>query len=157
MINLHKNCKAYLCNQGGTVSLLLSRLSCQILSLTKHSITLITAYIPTHLIVEANYLSWGWLLPEWHLLPHIAQATFQLWGLPEVDLLASSCTTQCQQFYILETPLSLGSLGLNTFNHPWMYQVSYVSPHALVPLVLFKFLAGHVTGQFRLLILVAPC
>ena len=52
--------KAYLCNQGGTVSPCLSRLACQILSLTdKHSITLILAYIPTHLNVEADYLSWG--------------------------------------------------------------------------------------------------
>ena len=50
--------KAYLCNQGGTVSLFLSRLACQILSMTnKHGITL-PAYIPTHLNVEADYLSW---------------------------------------------------------------------------------------------------
>ena len=40
--------KAYLCNQGGTVSPFLSRLACWILSLTnKHGITLIPAYIPT--------------------------------------------------------------------------------------------------------------
>ena len=51
--------KAYLCNQGGTVSPFLSRLACQILSLTdKHGIILISAYIPTHLNVEADYLSW---------------------------------------------------------------------------------------------------
>ena len=39
-------------------------------------------------------LSWGQLLLEWHLLPQMAQAAFHLWGLPEVDLLAYSCTTQ---------------------------------------------------------------
>ena len=50
--------KAYLCNQGSTVSPILSRLACWILSLTdKHGITLIPAYIPTHPNVEANYLS----------------------------------------------------------------------------------------------------
>ena len=50
--------KAYLCNQGGTVSPFLSRLACWILSLTnKHGITLIPAYIPTHLNVEADFLS----------------------------------------------------------------------------------------------------
>ena len=86
--------KAYLCNQGGIVSPFLSRLACQILSLSgKHSITLIPAYIPTHLGMEANYLSWDWMLPEWHPLPQVAQAAFHLWGLPEVDLLASSHTT----------------------------------------------------------------
>ena len=56
--------KAYLCNQGGTVSPFLSRLACQILSLTdKHGITLVPAYIPTDLNVEADYLSWDWLFP----------------------------------------------------------------------------------------------
>ena len=67
--------KAYLCNQGGKMSPFPSRLACWILSLTdKHGITLIPAYIPTHLNVEANYLSRDWLLLEWHLLPWVAQA-----------------------------------------------------------------------------------
>ena len=57
--------KAYLCNQGGTVSPFLSRLAYWILSLTdKHGITLIPAYIPTHLYVEADYLSQHQLLPD---------------------------------------------------------------------------------------------
>ena len=92
--------KAYLCNQGGTASPFLSRLACWILSLTnKHGITLIHAYIPTHLNVEAYYLSQDWLLLEWHLLPHVAHVAFHLWGLPEVDLLASFCSTQCQHYF----------------------------------------------------------
>ena len=54
--------------------------------------------------------------------------------------------------------LPLWTLGLNAFNHPWTFQVSYVFPPlALVPLVLSKFLAEHVNGQLRHLILVAPC
>ena len=151
--------KAYLCNQGGTVSPFLSRLACQILSLTdKHGITLLPAYIPTHLSVEADFLSWDQMLPEWHLLPQVAQAAFHLWGLPEVDLLASSRSTQCQHYFTLETPLPLGALGLNAFSHPWKFQVSYVfTPLALVPLVLSKFLAEHVNSQLRHLLLVAPC
>ena len=151
--------KAYLCNQGGTVSPFLSRLACQILSLTnKHGITLLPAYIPTHLNVEAGFLCRVWMLLEWHLLPQVAQAAFQLWGLPEVDLLASSHSTQCQHYFTLETPLPLGALGLNAFIHPWKFQVSYVFPPlALVPLVLSKFLAEHVNSQLRHLFLVAPC
>ena len=86
MVALHlDNCtaKANLCNHGGMVYPFPSRLD-------KHSITLIPTYILTHLNVEANYLSWGQLLPEWHLPPHMAQAAIHLWVLPEVDLLASS-------------------------------------------------------------------
>ena len=141
--------KTYLCNQGGTVSPFLSRLTCQILSLTnKHGITLLPAYIPTHLNVEADFLSQDWLLLEWHLLPQVAQAAFCLWGLLEVDLLASSHSTQCQHYFTLETPLPLGALGLNAFSHPWNFQVSYVFlPLALVPLVLSRFLAEHVNGE----------
>ena len=142
----NSSAKAYLCNQGGTVSPFLSRLACQILSLTdKHGITLLPAYIPTHLNVEADFLSWDRLLLECHLLPQVAQAVFCLWGLPEVDLLASFRSTQCQHYFTLETPLPVGALGLNAFSHPWNFQVSYVfPPPALVPLVLAKFLAEHV-------------
>ena len=133
--------KAYLWNQGGTVYPFLSRLACQILSLTyKHGITLLPAYIPTHLNVEADFLSWDQMLPEWNLLPQVAQAAFHLWGLPEVIFLASSHSTQCQHYFTLETPLPVGALVLNAFSHPWNCQVSYVFPPlALVPLVLSKF------------------
>ena len=130
--------KAYLCYQVDTVSPILSRLACQVLSLTdKHGIALIPAYIPTHLNVDANYLSWDWMLPEWHLLPQMAEAAFHLWVPPEVDLLASSHSTQCWHYYTLECPLPLWA-----FNHPWTFQVSYMFPaRALVPVVLSKFLA----------------
>ena len=73
VVGLHldnSNVKAYLYNQGGTVSPFLSRLACWILSLTdKHGITLLPAYIPTHFNVEASYLSQDWMLLEWYLLP----------------------------------------------------------------------------------------
>ena len=92
------------------------RLVCQILSLTdKHNISLIPTYIPSHLNVEASYLSWGHLLPEWQLLPHIANMAFNLWGLSEVDLLVYSDSTLCQHYYSLETPLPPGGLGVECF------------------------------------------
>ena len=107
---------------------------------------------------ERQLYTGGSLVPEWHLLLFIAQATFQLWGQPEVDLLTSSYTNQHQHYYTLENPLPLAALRFNTFRHPWTYQESYVfPPSALVPLVMSMLLAEHVTGQFRLLSLVAPC
>ena len=88
----------------------------------------------------------------------MAHAVFHLWCLPELDLLASPLSTLCQHYFTLETPLPLGALGLNTFSHPWIFQVSYVFPPlALVPLVLSTFLVEHVNSQLRCLILVAPC
>ena len=68
-----------------------------------------------------------------------------------------SHANQCEHYNTLENQLPLGALGLNAFNHPQTFQVSYVFPPlALVLLVLSKFLAEHVIDQFRLLILVAP-
>ena len=40
-----------------------------------------SSIIPTHLNVEADYLSWDRLLQEWHLLPQVA---FHLWVLADV-------------------------------------------------------------------------
>ena len=108
--------------------------------------------------MKTNYLSWDQMFLEWYLLPQVVQAAFHLWGLPEVDLLASSHSTQCQHYYTLESSLPLGAFGLNAFNHPWTFQEGYMfSPPMLVPLVLSKFLAEHVESQLRQFILVAPC
>ena len=52
--------KAYLCNQGGTACLCLSRLAHCILHLAnKYGSIFILAYIPTCLSVEAAIFSWG--------------------------------------------------------------------------------------------------
>ena len=57
--------QTYLCDEAGTVLPFLFRLICCILNLAdRYDITLISAYIPTHLNLEADYLSWGRLVPE---------------------------------------------------------------------------------------------
>ena len=85
-------------------------------------------------------------------------SSFHLWGLPEVDLLISSHTTQYQHYYTLEMLLPLGAFGLNAISQPWKFWVCYEFPFpALVPLVLSRFLPELVKGQLRLLILVALC
>ena len=52
------------------------------------------------------------MVPEWHLFPHIAQPLFHLWVQLEVDLFEFSCTNQCQHYYTLVNPLSLGVFGV---------------------------------------------
>ena len=63
MVALHLDnnaVKAFLCIQGGTSSLFLSQLVCDIFNLSnKHGITVISVYLPTNLKEEADYLSWG--------------------------------------------------------------------------------------------------
>ena len=51
----------------------LSRLASHTLNLAENQvITLTLAYIPTHPNVEADFLLVERLVPEWHLLPHMA-------------------------------------------------------------------------------------
>ena len=58
---------------------------------------------------------------------------FNLCAQFEVDLLELSHTNHCQHYYTLESPLPLGALVINAFNHPWAYHACHVSPSALVP------------------------
>ena len=51
--------KAYLCSQGGTVSPFFQASLPHLSSGQQTWFYLIPAYIPTHLSVEANFLSWG--------------------------------------------------------------------------------------------------
>ena len=147
--------KAYLCNQSGTVSPYLSRLACQVLSLTdKHGITLIPVYISTHLIVEANYLSQDKILPEWHLLPSGDSGSFSPFGPSRGGPAGIFSFHSVPALLHLGISTTSGCLGVD-YLHPWMFQVRYMFPlPPLVPLVLSMFLAEHVKGQLRWLILV---
>ena len=49
----------------------------------------------------------------------------------------------------MENLLHQGVLGLNVFNHPWIYQMSYVIHPVYI-------LLEHITGKFRLKIPVTP-
>ena len=70
--------KAYICNQGGTVSPFHCRVACNMLHLAnKHDDTLIPAYIPTHLKVEANFLLQG---QNGISFLYVNEAVFYLWS-----------------------------------------------------------------------------
>ena len=97
------------------------------------------------------------MVPEWHLLPLIAQVAF-IFGVNWrwiVGIL--TCQLMLALLHIGESVI-FRSLGVNAFSHPWKYQIHYVfPPMALAPAVLSKFLMEQVTGQIRLLILLAHC
>ena len=154
-IGNNSDAKAYLCNQGGSATLLLSRLACHILNLAdKHGITLYSS-IHTYPSQCGNWLSLPWWVDS-HVAPassHI-QAAFHHWGQPEIDLLTCSHTNQCQHFCTLESSLPWGCMLPTTLGHiRWVmcFLSSFGSPGSS------KFLAECVTGLFRFLILVAAC
>ena len=67
--------------------------SCCILIWLKSMVCLLLKH--SHLNVEADYLFWRRLVPEWNLLPFIVQVLFQLWGQTEVDQSACTHTNLC--------------------------------------------------------------
>ena len=106
-------------------------------------------YINSSLNVEAKDLLHKRLIPECHLL-YIVGVVFQLLLQPDVDLWASSHANKNQHYYKPETLLPQGGFALKAFLHPQDLQVSYTfPPAALVPIVVSKFLAEHVTDQSR--------
>ena len=151
--------KAYLCNQGGTVSPFLSRLACCILSLTdKHGITLLAVYIPTHLKCGGRLSVLGSGASGVASSPKVAQTAFHLWGPSRGGPAGIFSFHSMPALLHLGISTASGALGLNVLNHPWTFQVSYLlPPAALFPQVLSKFLVEHIKGQLRWLILVAPC
>ena len=81
VVSLHldgSTAKAYLCYQGESIHL---SFQTSLLHFVYGQSAWYYSYSNIHIYllnVEDDYLSWGRLVPEWHLLPHIAQTAFQL-------------------------------------------------------------------------------
>ena len=88
---------AYLAREGGTKSVLLSRLACRILLSQRHRITLIPVYVSGIGNTIADALSRG-KETQWHLSPMMVNRIFQRYGTPQVDLFASRETAQLPQY-----------------------------------------------------------
>ena len=83
----------------------------------KQGVTLIPAYLHTHLNVESNsFMEESG--PVWHFLPYIAHAVFvcilTYQSIPALLHLESSITSR--------------SLKGECFNHPWQFQVNCIFP-----------------------------
>ena len=145
--------KVYLCNQGDTVSLL-SRLFCHILNLPSNHGNNSHSSLHTNSFQVRCWLSF---MREIGFCMAFYSCSISTSGSIMGGFLASSYTN-CQHYYTLKTPFPTEILRLNVLNHSWQLEVNYMFPsHAVVLIVLFSFLAEHVTGQYRLLILIVPC
>ena len=103
--------------------------------------------------MEANYLLWGVAPSSSHSLGSISSLGSTIGG--SIGILTYQLMSALLHLRKFTTSRCL---EVEHFNHPWTYQMTYVfPPAAFVPLVLFKFLAEHVIGQFRLPILLTPC
>ena len=143
---------AYLAKEGGTKSVLLSRLACRILLwCQRHRITLIPVYVRGISNTIADALSRG-KETQWHLSPMMADRIFQRYGTPQVDLFASRETAQLPQYM----PLQRGdyqALAMDALSQTWDFDLVYAfPPPTLVPTV-----ANKLRGSKTRMLLVAPC
>ena len=146
----------YLCNQGGTASFLLSRLACCILTLTSMVLILFPAYIPTHLNMGAISPREGWFQSGICFLTFLSSISSleTSWGGAVGILMYQSMSAVIH----LRKSTTSGSLGFECFQPPLdLSGELWVSSSYIGFLVLSRFLSKHVTGEFKLLILVAPC
>ena len=111
--------EAYLCNEGHT-GFLLSRLAHCILNMANmYGITLIPAYIPTHLNVEADFHPQDWFVPKWHLFLCIVHAVF-IFGVNQRWICSSHVPNNVSDITPWKILYLWGTLWLGAFNHPLM-------------------------------------
>ncbi|KAI8442411.1 hypothetical protein MSG28_005925 [Choristoneura fumiferana] len=128
---------AYIRNEGGTRSLALLELTTKLLELTSQlNVTISAAYLPGRYNGIADRLSRNRPVPEWHLLPPASEAVFRIWGVPEVDLFASSESAVVDR-YVTWDSRDGSAIFCDAFSRPWKFKLAWVFPPPnLIPRVL---------------------
>ena len=143
---------SYVNKQGGTRSILLTRLVREILEFCDaNSIVLVARHIPGARNVLADQLSRGRLVStEWTLNVRVFRALVTLWGSPVVDLFAVRSNAQLPLFV---SPIpDPSAMAVDALSMSWRAMWGYAfPPYALLPSVLRK-----VRQDQCQLILVAP-
>lgn len=143
---------AYLRNQGGTKSALLMEQTRQICGLI-HDLDITVSYqhLPGCFNGIADRLSRGKPITEWHLLPEATSKIFQTFGVPQIDLFASS-RAHVVQHYVSQDPWDGAAVFHNAFSRQWKYQLAWVfPPPSLMPRVLI-----HLNSCKGLFVVIAP-
>ncbi|KAI5634616.1 hypothetical protein NE865_12679 [Phthorimaea operculella] len=143
---------SYLKNEGGTKSCHLMWLTYQIFQLLqKHRIRLNLYHLPGKYNVEADDLSRGKRISEWHLLPALTEIVFAKWGTPEIDLFASNRAHVVPQYASLDVTDDQAVFA-DAFSQIWKYNLAWIFPPPfLIPRVL-----THLNQSQGLFLLIVP-
>ena len=120
---------SYINKQGGLVSTPLYLLTRQILTWAEsNSVSLIGRFVPGRRNILADQLSRrGQVLStEWTLHPRIAQAVFEMWGTPMVDLFATALNRRLP-VYCSPVPDPM-AWHVDAFTAPWDHLEAYAFP-----------------------------
>ena len=97
------------------------------LLLQEQNTVVVPVYIKSAQHIHADYVSRNKRLPDWHLSHEIAMKIFQLWGWPEIDLMATQESTQVQRYFsALEDSKAT---GIDALVKDWnQFSLAYVFP-----------------------------
>lgn len=128
---------AYLRHEGGTKSSRLMDITYDIFCLVdQYHIHVNVYYIPGRYNSHADHLSRFRQAPEWHLLPECTKIIFVKWGIPQVDLFASS-NAHVVPHYVSKDQNDRQAIAHDAFSIAWNFNLAWVFPPPfLIPRVL---------------------
>ena len=119
---------AYVRNEGGTKDWPLCQKVIHLL-LWCHplNITIVPKYVPSQENIVADRGSRFLQVEDWFLLPRVTRRIFQLWGTPQVDLMATSQSNQVPAYFAFDR-LDQFARGIDAFAQEWNFTLAYLFP-----------------------------
>lgn len=133
----NKTVVLYLRNQGGTRSVALLDETRKILLLAESlGLTIHPFFLPGRYNSIADCLSRGKSLPDWHVIDEVTTTIFLMWGIPQIDLFATSRSKVVPAYASIEA-WDLQAAFINGFRQIWHYNLAWIfPPPPLIPRVL---------------------
>ena len=96
--------------------------------LHEQNTVVVPVYIRSAQHLHADLISRNKILPDWKLDPRIAGKLFDMWGMPEIDLMAPSESRQVGRYFsaLVDTQAE----GIDCFTKNWnQFRLAYVFSH----------------------------
>ena len=142
---------AYVKKEGGTCSFPLLQAAEEILTKAhKRGLRFLPVYIPSEENILADAASRFLDIPDWHLRPEVFQAIVKRWGLPVIDLFATSASRQLPRFFswnVDDRPEAIDALCQR-----WDFSLAYLFP----PIPLIKKVIKKLETSRGTFILISP-
>ena len=95
------------------------------IALQRNNTLVVPVYVKSSQHLHADLVSRNKVLPDWHLNKLVARKLFNMFGQPEVDLMATSRSHQVPQYY--SALIDEAALGVDVFTQNWnRWRLAYV-------------------------------
>ena len=93
---------------------------------TTRRLRVISAFIPSEEILQADVASLFQLGPDWHLVPSVFCQVVSLWGTPQIDLFASRQSALLARFMLWRTAVWL--VAIDALSRVWDFSLAFLFP-----------------------------